>query len=119
MTTPCPETLEREDGKLFLTDAELIRRLGVPERLGYSILRMMDADPKSGFPKKERLWGDRRYWPAVAAYLDATLVPRYIPTGAARLATENRDLRSRLPRQTTLTELARRRSRHDLPTPEN
>jgi len=32
MTTPAPETIEREQGKLYLSDAELIRRLGVPEK---------------------------------------------------------------------------------------
>ena len=30
MTAPAPDTLEREQVKQFLTDAELIRRLGVP-----------------------------------------------------------------------------------------
>jgi len=29
MTAPAPETLEREKDKLYLKDAELIRRLGV------------------------------------------------------------------------------------------
>ena len=33
MTMPAPETLEREQTKLYLTDAELIRRLGVPEKV--------------------------------------------------------------------------------------
>jgi hypothetical protein len=32
MSKPAPETLEREKDKLYLTDAELIRRLGVPEK---------------------------------------------------------------------------------------
>ena len=27
MTTPAPETIEKEQGKLYLSDAELIRRL--------------------------------------------------------------------------------------------
>jgi len=30
MSLPSAETLEREKEKLYLTDAELIRRLGVP-----------------------------------------------------------------------------------------
>lgn len=39
MTSPSPDTLEREQDKLWLTDAELIRRLGrdlaaKQERLG-------------------------------------------------------------------------------------
>jgi hypothetical protein len=32
MTTPSEQTVEREQGKLYLSDAELIRRLGVPEK---------------------------------------------------------------------------------------
>ncbi|HTC04885.1 MAG TPA: hypothetical protein VK749_15890 [Xanthobacteraceae bacterium] len=49
--------------RLFVTDAELIRRIGVPFAL--------DRDPRtSGFPQKQKLWGNRRYWPAVAAYFE-------------------------------------------------
>jgi hypothetical protein len=59
-------------GTLFVTDAELIRRLGVPEKIARAAIRMLDRDPRSGFPKKQKLWGDRRYWPAVCAYLDRT-----------------------------------------------
>jgi hypothetical protein len=33
MTMPAAHTLEREKDKLYLTDAELIRRLGVPEKV--------------------------------------------------------------------------------------
>jgi hypothetical protein len=69
MSMPAEDTLERETGKLWVTDAELIRRLGVPEKTARETLRMLDAKP-SGFPKKEKLWGDRRYWPAVKAYFD-------------------------------------------------
>lgn len=70
MSRPLPETIEREKEKLYLTDAELIRRIGVPERTARAVIQMLDRDPRSGFPKKQALWGDRRYWPAVAAYLD-------------------------------------------------
>lgn len=70
MTTPAPETIAREKEKLYVTDAELIRRLGVPERKARAVIQMLDRDPRSNFPKKQQLWGDRRYWPAVAAYLD-------------------------------------------------
>jgi hypothetical protein len=68
MTTPAPETLEREKDKLYLTDAELIRRIGVPDR----ILRPMlpGLEKNYGFPKKSPLFGDRRYWPAVKTWLD-------------------------------------------------
>jgi hypothetical protein len=69
MTTPAAQALEREKDKLWVLDSELIRRLGVPEKLGYETLRMLDAKA-TGFPRKEKLWGDRRYWPAVRDYFD-------------------------------------------------
>lgn len=68
MTLPSPETLEREKDKLWLLDSEIIRRLGVPEKIAREAIRMAEA--KAGFPKKQKLWGDRRYWPAVKAYFD-------------------------------------------------
>jgi hypothetical protein len=68
MSMPSAETLEREKDKLFLTDAELIRRLGVPEK---HMRRMLPGlESKYGFPRKQPLFGDRRYWPAVKAWLD-------------------------------------------------
>ena len=78
MSMPAPETLEREQEKHWVTDAELIRRMGVPEKVAYEALRMLDAQ-RSGFPQKQKVWGDRRYWPAVRAYFDrqygGTLAP--------------------------------------------
>lgn len=62
----------KKRGGLFVTDAELIERLGVPEKIGYEALRMLDSNPVSGFPKKDEFWGGRRYWPAVRAFLDST-----------------------------------------------
>lgn len=61
-------TETREQDTLWVTDAELIRRIGVPEKKAREALRM--ADTKPGFPKKQKLWGDRRYWPAVKQYFD-------------------------------------------------
>lgn len=68
MTTPAVETLEREKDKLYLTDAELIRRLGVPDKVMRPMLPGLES--KFAFPKKQPLFGDRRYWPAVKAWLD-------------------------------------------------
>lgn len=62
-----PDQTEREQD-LWVTDAELIRRIGVPEKKAREAIRMAEA--KAGFPKKQKLWGDRRYWPAVRAYFD-------------------------------------------------
>lgn len=55
---------------LWITDAEMIRRLGVPEKIARTAIRSFEADPRSGFPRKSRTWGDRRYWPAVLDFFD-------------------------------------------------
>lgn len=72
MTAPGPETREREKDKLLVTDAELIRILGVPERQARLALRALDDNPRSGFPRKQKLWGDRRSLAAVRAYVERT-----------------------------------------------
>ncbi len=53
---------------IWVTDAELIRRSGVPEKTMRQNLRALDANPLSGFPKKDPLWGGRRHWPSVEKY---------------------------------------------------
>jgi len=68
MTAPAADTLEREKDKLYLSDAELIRRLGVPEKVMRSMLPGLES--KYGFPRKQALFGGRRYWPAVKSWLD-------------------------------------------------
>ena len=55
---------------LWVTDAEMIRRLGVPEKIARRVIKALDAQRGSGFPQKSKLWGDRRYWPAVVAFYD-------------------------------------------------
>ncbi len=79
MTQPQPGTIEREKEKLFVTDAELIRKLGVPERTARRAISMLDAHHReTGFPQKQKLWGDRRYWPAVLKFLDATCLAQQV-----------------------------------------
>jgi len=57
---------------LYVTDDELIRKLNVPRRIARPIIQELDRkSPGSGFPQKQKLWGDRRYWPDVKAYFDA------------------------------------------------
>jgi hypothetical protein len=68
MTTPAPETIAREQGKLYVSDAELIRRIGVPEKYMRKILPGLESN--YGFPRKQPLFDNRRYWPAVKAWLD-------------------------------------------------
>lgn len=61
------ETLETE----WVTDAELIRRSGVPEKIMRRNLHEYDAKPQLGFPRKFKPYGDRRHWPSVKAYFDS------------------------------------------------
>jgi hypothetical protein len=62
---------------LYVTDAELIRRMGVPEKIAREAIRALDANRASGFPQKQKLFGDRRYYPACVAWFDKTsgLIP--------------------------------------------
>lgn len=73
------DTLERETREtLYVTDAEIIRRSGVPEKILRPLLIHWDASPgKSGFPQKIKLFGNRRCWPKVKTYLE-TLPERII-----------------------------------------
>lgn len=65
------ETAELETREtLYITDEELIRRIGAPRKAARAALHMLDRDRSKGFPQKQALWGNRRYWPAVKAYLD-------------------------------------------------
>ena len=58
------------DPTLFVDDAELIRRLGVPEKIARPAIYVLENKRDSGFPQKQVLWGNRRYWPAVRAWFD-------------------------------------------------
>jgi hypothetical protein len=69
MSMPAPATIAREKDKLWVPDAELIRLIGLPEKMARRVIRELDAKP-SGFPRKQKVFGDRRYKPAVIAYFD-------------------------------------------------
>jgi hypothetical protein len=61
MTAP-PATLEPP---LYVSDDELPRLVGVDkETLGLA-LRTLDRNPKSGFPKPDPMFGNKRYFPKV------------------------------------------------------
>lgn len=55
---------------LFVTDAELILRIGVPEKIARAALHVLDREKHRGFPQKQAVWGNRRYWPAVKQWFD-------------------------------------------------
>lgn len=54
---------------LWVTDAEIIRRLGVSEKVGYTAIHRLEKSGL-GFPEKQRVWGKKRYWPAVKDFFD-------------------------------------------------
>jgi hypothetical protein len=60
---------------IFVTDQELYELLGVPGDKARRSIQMLDADPRQGFPAKQKLWGNR-YWPAVKAWFDHVYIPR-------------------------------------------
>lgn len=55
-------------GALYISDAELCRRLGVGEKRVRVAIRELER--RNGFPRKDPLFGGKRYWPAVKASLD-------------------------------------------------
>lgn len=61
---------------LWVTDKEMIARLGMPAREAKQLIHEFDRDPRQGFPQKQKLYGDRRYWPAIRAFFDALYQPK-------------------------------------------
>jgi hypothetical protein len=57
-----------EHDPLYVSDKEIVRRLGLPVNSGRAMLRALAADPR--FPKPDKMLGDKRYWPAVKLFLD-------------------------------------------------
>jgi hypothetical protein len=55
---------------LFATDAELVREvLRLPAKIGRRVLAGLDAGrPRAGFPKRDPLFGNRRFVPAVVQW---------------------------------------------------
>jgi hypothetical protein len=52
---------------LYMTDAEIAAELGIETESWKSTAAVLEKD---GLPKFDPLFGRRRYWPAVRAYLD-------------------------------------------------
>jgi hypothetical protein len=73
----------RNSSALFVSDTEMLRRIGVSKKIGRIAIR--ELEKRLAFPPKDPLFGNKRYWPAVRAFLDArggvtTLPPRAIYT---------------------------------------
>lgn len=65
-----PATIDREVVEtMYVSDAELIKRLGVGEKPGRTIINEL-CTKHPGFPKKQPAFGNRRYWPAIRKYFD-------------------------------------------------
>jgi len=58
---------EQSDAGLFVSDKELFRRLGVGPTTGRAAVRTLESQ---GFPRKQPLFSNKRYWPAVRHFLD-------------------------------------------------
>ena len=54
---------------LFISDAEMYRRIGVSEKIGRYAVR--ELEKRQIFPPKDPLFGNKRYWPAVRVFLNA------------------------------------------------
>ncbi len=79
------DTLDHTRETLWVTDAELIRRSGIPRDIARRFLRECDRIP-SGFPLKDPMMGDRRYWPAVKSYFERRTEARMTPSLQRRRA---------------------------------
>lgn len=51
----------------FVTDAEIARRWRVSDKTARVAIREFERRP--GFPKKDPLFGGKRFWPAVEAFM--------------------------------------------------
>jgi hypothetical protein len=64
---PKHDRTEQPEVGLFVSDKELYRRLGVGPKTGMIAVRALEPH---GFPRKQPLFGKKRYWPAVRFFLD-------------------------------------------------
>jgi hypothetical protein len=55
------------DDRLFLTDVEIAERVGLAPLDWKATVSALE---KSGLPRPDPMFGERRYWPAVRAFLD-------------------------------------------------
>ncbi|MAU94680.1 MAG: winged helix-turn-helix domain-containing protein [Fulvimarina sp.] len=52
---------------LFVTDAQAAKRIGLPLELYRPAVAALE---RQGFPRPDPMFHDRRYWPAIRAFLD-------------------------------------------------
>ncbi|KTQ85103.1 hypothetical protein NS365_04710 [Aureimonas ureilytica] len=79
---------ERAQDKLFLDDKEIAARLGVRAAMFPSIAQVLEKD---GFPRRDPLFEDKRYWPACRSYLDRRQGVRQDDDGALPLNPDGKE----------------------------
>jgi hypothetical protein len=89
-----------EPNPLFLTEAEIASNVGLGSLEWSAAAAVLE---KSGLPRPDLLFGNRRYWPAVKAFLDrrAGMGHAWSLTVDGEEHWENDGLRSRARRQPT------------------
>jgi len=67
MTDAAHATEDNDFVGLYVTDCEIIRRLGYGEKRGYRILHVLDRGIPGfrSYPQKDKLFAGRRFWPDV------------------------------------------------------
>lgn len=68
MTTLPPAA--SDDAPLFVSDVELAKRLGVGEDVLRRAIQGFERQRGSDFPRRDRVFAGRRYWPAIRQWLD-------------------------------------------------
>lgn len=74
MTEPAPKATD------FLTDTQVAERWGVCDKTARRAMKALER--AGGFPKKDPLFGGKRYWPAIDAFMKrrAGLTVAPVPT---------------------------------------
>lgn len=69
MTTRTTTQVESPTEEDFVTEREIAERWNVPWSVACVAIAAFEMDPR--FPPKDKLMGNRRYWPAVRAFMRA------------------------------------------------
>jgi hypothetical protein len=69
--------------KLFVSDSEIAARLGIKPDI---IKEKIELWERSGFPRQDPMFDNKRYWPSIAGWLDRRfgVVPPLQPGNSAR-----------------------------------
>lgn len=72
MSSGPPLVPDDDPSGLYVTDCEIARRLGFGRKYGYRLLHRLERGVPGmrAYPARDKLFGDRRYWPAVKQWHD-------------------------------------------------